>query len=165
MREALSWAKRGLEAGELPIGAVVVADDAVVAGAHTSERSSRRLLVHAELSALQIVDAESRAARSNRSLTLYTTVEPCLMCLGASISMFVGRIVFGLEAPGDGATNMSSAPKRDDSGFRGFRSPELTAGVLREASRDLFGTYVAARTSDHGGLVRWARELVATTAD
>jgi tRNA(adenine34) deaminase len=56
MREALAVARQGLAAGELPIGAVVVADGVVIGAAHTQERRQGRLLVHAELLALDAAD-------------------------------------------------------------------------------------------------------------
>ena len=101
MAAALEAARRGLARGELPIGAVVVADGQVISTAHTEEVTQRRLLVHAELLALEAADRIEGWDR--RRATLYTTLEPCLMCLGATATAMVGRIVWALESDGDGA--------------------------------------------------------------
>src|SRR5580693_5193032 len=101
MREALALARRGLDANELPIGAIVVLDQEIVGRAHTEEASQGRLLVHAELLALEQADRGLMDRRSEARL--YTTLEPCLGCFGAAMTVMVGTIVFGLESPSDGA--------------------------------------------------------------
>jgi len=159
MRQALSWARRGLEAGELPIGAVVAAGGEVLAGAHTNERAEGRLLVHAELDALLAADATAVDVGDRGALTLYTTVEPCLMCLGAAMSMFVPRVVFSLEAEGDGSTSLIAQWRRDEVQFPGYQPPAVSSGVLRDESLALFEEYLAADPPDDGP-TRWARRLL-----
>jgi tRNA(adenine34) deaminase len=83
MREALAVARTGLEVGEMPIGAVVVVGDEIVAAAYTQEVTTGRLLVHADLLALEAAD-KVISGRRQRS-TLYVNLEPCLMCLGAHL--------------------------------------------------------------------------------
>jgi tRNA(Arg) A34 adenosine deaminase TadA len=106
MGEAPRVAADGLAAGELPIGAVVVLDDAIVASAYTQERTQRRLLVHADLLALDAADR--LVGRRRRDATLYVTLEPCLACLGAAMTTMVGSVVYALESPSDGATSLVS---------------------------------------------------------
>jgi tRNA(adenine34) deaminase len=89
----------GLELGEMPIGAVVVVDDEIVATAHTQEVTSGRLLVHADLLALEAADKVISGRR--RRSTLYENLEPCLMCLGAAFTDKLGTLVYWLESPGD----------------------------------------------------------------
>ena len=103
MRQALELAADGMARGEMPIAAVVVVGGELVAGeAHTEERTQGRLLVHADLLALDRAD-RSGAMRGRRAeSTLYVTLEPCLMCLGAAFTSKVGDVVFALESPTDG---------------------------------------------------------------
>jgi hypothetical protein len=82
MREALKVAAEGLGKGELPIGAVVVLDDQILASAHSMEKSQGRLLVHADLLALEAADKIKPFPGNRRDVRMYVTGEPCLMCLG-----------------------------------------------------------------------------------
>ncbi|MEZ4523030.1 MAG: nucleoside deaminase [Thermomicrobiales bacterium] len=85
MDQALDLAESALNLGELPIAAIVVLNGEVLAQAHTAERSQKRLLVHAELLALEEAD-KLRPFPGNRSdVQLFTTLEPCLMCFGAAM--------------------------------------------------------------------------------
>src|SRR5215831_11073194 len=103
MREALRLAREGMERGELPIGAVVALDGEVLAAAHTRERAERRLLVHADLLALEAADRLGPYRGRRRDTRLYVTLEPCLMCPGAAMSFMIGEVYYGLESPADGA--------------------------------------------------------------
>src|SRR5579883_2862909 len=114
MREALKVAREGLEAGELPIGAVVVLDGKVIASAHTREKAEGRLLVHADLLALEEADRLTPFPRRRRDTKLFVNLEPCLMCLGAAMSFFVGEIYYGLESPSDGAVELVRSWQKQD---------------------------------------------------
>lgn len=158
MHEALAVAGQGLDRRELPIGAVVVVDDEIVASAYTQERAQRRLLVHAELLALD--QADRVLERQRRQATLYTTLEPCLGCLGAAMTVGIGRIVFALESPADGAARLvaewDSERRRED--LPGYQFPAVHGGVCRDESRELFARF-AGQTGHHEGLVTWAQTL------
>lgn len=159
MGEALAVAAEGLAAGELPIGAVVVRDGEVLGRAHTQEATQRRLLVHAELLALDQADRVLGGRR--REATLYTTLEPCLMCLGAAASAMVGRVVFALASPGDGAGDLArawDAQRTDD--LPHVRLPEVTGGVGADASLDLVARFVAGRPDPGDPMARWAATLL-----
>lgn len=159
MGAALAVAAEGLAAGELPIGAVVVVDGAVVASAHTQERGQRRLLVHAELLALDAADRILGAARTRA--TLYTTLEPCLMCLAAAATAMVPRVVFALGSPGDGAAGLAAAWDAGRSAeLPHVRLPAVAGGVAAEAARSLFARYCADRPDATDGLTTWARTLL-----
>ena len=102
LREALAEAARGAVAGEVPIGAVVVAEGAVVARAHNAPIAEQDPTAHAEVLVLR------RAARAlgNYRLTgasLYVTVEPCVMCCGAVLQARLARLVYGAADPKAGA--------------------------------------------------------------
>src|SRR4051812_1766469 len=117
MAAALAAARTALDAGELPIGAALTIGGDVVARAHTRERAERRYLVHAELLALIELDRQQPSFQDRRRATLFTTVEPCVMCLGAAMSAFVGTIVYALPSPTDGATTWLTASRPDRPGF------------------------------------------------
>lgn len=76
MREALKMARIGLEKGELPIGAVVVLNNEIIAAAHTMEKTAGRLLVHADLLALEAADKIKPFPGKRRDAVLYVTREP-----------------------------------------------------------------------------------------
>jgi tRNA(adenine34) deaminase len=158
MQEALAVAEQGLEHRELPIGAVIVVDGDVVASAYTQERTQRRLLVHAELLALDQADRVLEHQR--RQATLYTTLEPCLGCLGAAMTVGVGRIVFALESPTDGAAQFAVEwdRQRTRQDLPGYQLPVIQGGVRRDESRQLFARF-AAQTGHNDGLVTWAHTL------
>jgi len=159
MQVALRVAAEGLDAGELPIGAAVVVDGAVVATAYAQERGQRRLLVHAELLAL---DAADHVLGSDRPrATLYTTLEPCLMCLAAAATAMVPRIVFGLASPGDGAAGLAAEWDSNRSAdLPHLRLPTVVGGIAADEARELFARFCAARPDATDGLTAWARALV-----
>lgn len=98
MREALALADRAAAIGEVPVGAVVVLDGQIVGRGHNAPIASHDPTAHAEVVALR----EAAAGLSNYRLagaTLYVTVEPCLMCLGAAIHARVARVVYGASEP------------------------------------------------------------------
>jgi tRNA(adenine34) deaminase len=101
---AIEVAEEGIAEGELPIGAVVLTGDRVIGRSHTSERSFRRRIVHVDLLAMLQADEQLGFARSSEPLTLAVNLEPCLMCLGAALTLGVDRVWFGRESPGDGAS-------------------------------------------------------------
>lgn len=158
MQVALEEARVGLNLGELPIGAVVVVDGEVVARAHTEERAQNRLLVHAELLALDVADRV--LVQRRREARLYTTLEPCLGCLGAAMTTMIGAVVYALESPSDGGVAVARQweTERVAPAFPAYRLPDLTAGVLRDESADLFRAYVERHPGD-GPMLQWARSL------
>src|SRR4051794_12264189 len=92
MARALEVAAAGMGAGEMPIGAVVVVEGEVVSEAHTRETTQHRLLVHADLLALD--EADRRLGFRARGASLYVTLEPCLMCLGAAFTIRAAKVVY-----------------------------------------------------------------------
>ena len=101
MRQALAEAALAEAEGELPVGCVIVKDDAVVARAHNTCEATRDATAHAELLAIQ---QASRALGDWRlsGCTLYATLEPCPMCAGAIVQARVGRLVYGAADPAQG---------------------------------------------------------------
>jgi tRNA(adenine34) deaminase len=102
MQEALALADRAAEIGEVPIGAVLVVDDVVVGRGHNQPLGAHDPTAHAEIVAIR----EAAAALGNYRLggaTLYVTVEPCLMCIGALVHARVETLVYGVAEPKTGA--------------------------------------------------------------
>jgi tRNA(adenine34) deaminase len=102
MGEALALARMAGEAGEVPVGAVVVLDGRVIGRGHNRPIASSDPTAHAEIEALR--DA-ARAERNYRlpGATVYATVEPCAMCCGALLHARVARLVYGALDPRAGA--------------------------------------------------------------
>ena len=142
MRAALDTAREGLEKGELPIGAVVVINDQIIAAAHTQEKSQDRLLVHADLLALEAADHVNPFPGKRRDAKLFVTGEPCLMCIGAAMSFFLGEIYYGHECPSDGAVALVQQWRRKEEDFPGYRVPKIVGGILRNEAIALFKEYV-----------------------
>jgi tRNA(adenine34) deaminase len=139
MRLTLSLAREAMSAGECPIAAVVFLDDEIIAQSWTKEFSERRLLVHAELNALTDADIKRYPFKDRKRMQLFTNLEPCMVCLGAAMSSFIGEVYFALESPSDGAVGMARA-----------WNPEITSGILREESKALLAAFPAAYRSRRG---------------
>ena len=157
MRQTLTLAAEALQLGEFPIAAIVVLDDRIIARATTSEQRERRFLGHAELVALEEADRLGLSLANRRDAKLFTNLEPCLMCLGAAMSFFLGEIYYGLESPGDGAVNLIKAWVRKEDDIPGYQVPRITGGLLREESIRLFERYVSLRPP--GPMRDWAETL------
>jgi tRNA(adenine34) deaminase len=98
MRRALELARRAAEEGEVPVGAVVVLDGRIVGEGWNRPIAARDPTAHAEIQAMRA----AAGALGNYRLTgatLYVTLEPCDMCIGATFHARVGRVVFGATDP------------------------------------------------------------------
>ena len=102
MTLALKQAETAAQAGEVPVGAVLVAKGAVLAEAHNQPISARDPTAHAEILVLRAA-AQSRENYRLPGTTLYVTIEPCPMCVGALIHARVEQLVFGAREPRAGA--------------------------------------------------------------
>ena len=94
MHEALAEARLAAEAGEMPVGCVIVRDGAIIARAHNECEALGDATAHAELLAIRRASAACGDWRLNRC-TLYVTLEPCPMCAGAFINARLGTLVYG----------------------------------------------------------------------
>jgi tRNA(adenine34) deaminase len=102
MRLALDEAERARAAGEVPVGAIVVRDGVVLGRGYNHPIEAHDPSAHAEIAALRAAGAAAANYRLPGA-TLYVTVEPCLMCVGAIVHARVGRVVFGVADPKGGA--------------------------------------------------------------
>lgn len=125
MKQALDLARSAMASGELPIGAIVVADGRELSRSTTRTAAEESITAHGELFAL--LHARRQVFTAPRPLIVYTTLEPCVMCLGAAMQCEVDIMVFGMRADPDGGTRL--AP---DIAAQGLKAPELRGGVLEQ---------------------------------
>ena len=102
MAEALKQAQAAAEAGEVPVGCVIVRDGAVIGRAHNMRETLADPTAHAEMIALTQA-AEAEANWRLDGVAVYCTLEPCTMCAGALVNARVERLVFGLHDQKSGA--------------------------------------------------------------
>lgn len=133
MREALVEAEAAGEAGQLPIGAVLVLHGEIVSHGRNRYLERRSQLAHAELEAL--LEGGDAAWSRHDDCVLYTTVEPCPMCLGAVVMADVPHVVFGAHDANAGMRQMTDI----DYIARHIRTYE--GGILEQESLDLIGRY------------------------
>ncbi len=141
MQAALEQARLGLSAGEVPIGAVLVIGDRIVARGFNQPITAVDPTAHAEIQVLR----QAAAAVGNYRLTgaaVYVTVEPCLMCVGALVHARVRNVVYGAAEPKSGA--LVSAVRALDSTGLNHRFL-VTGGVLEEPCRALMQEFFRAR--------------------
>ena len=133
MNAALEQARLGLAAGEVPIGAVLVVDDQIVARAFNQPISACDPTAHAEVLVLR----EAARRVGNYRLTnadVYVTVEPCLMCVGALVHARIRHLIYGAPEPKTGAL-VSTMRALDTAGLN--HRFEITAGIRGDEARDL----------------------------
>jgi tRNA(adenine34) deaminase len=137
MRDALALAQRAREQGEVPVGAVVVLDGAVIGQGFNQPISSSDPTAHAEIVALR--DAARRIGNYRLTgATLYVTIEPCQMCVGAMVHARIARLVYGTPEPKAGA--VESAMRAHEHPSLNHRM-EATGGVLEAECRDLIQAF------------------------
>ena len=132
MRQALELARRALHLGEVPIGALIVAEGRVVAEGFNQPIRAADPTAHAEVVALR----QAALAAGNYRLsgtTLYVTLEPCLMCVGAIVNARVRTVVYGAAEPKWGALGSIL----DAQGLRLNHRFEVIGGVLEAECRQL----------------------------
>jgi tRNA(adenine34) deaminase len=137
MGKAIAQAKRAEAIGEVPIGAVIVLDGKVIARAHNLRESKQDPVAHAELIAIRKA-AKKLSTWRLTGATLYVTLEPCTMCMGASILSRLKRVVFGSYDPKGGAAGSLFDFSNDK---RLNHSIELTAGVRDQETSALLSNF------------------------
>jgi tRNA(adenine34) deaminase len=141
MRLALDEARRGAAQGEVPVGAVVVAEGRVVGAGFNQPLGAVDPTAHAEIVALR---AAARAMGNYRltGATLYVSVEPCLMCVGAMVHARIGALVYGADEPKSGA--IVSTQRAHESPGLNHRFA-VVGGVLADECRALIQDFFQAR--------------------
>jgi len=141
MAIALDEARRGLAAGEVPVGAIVVLEGTIVGRAHNAPITLTDPTAHAEVLALRAAATRLGNYRLTGA-TLYTTVEPCPMCCGAALHARIGRVVYGAADPKAGAVD-SLYRLLDDSRLN--HRVATRGGVLAREAAELLARFFAAR--------------------
>ncbi len=107
MREALKEAQKAFDAGEVPVGAVVVCEGHIIARSHNLTERLNDVTAHAEMQAITAA-ANHLGGKYLDQCTLYASLEPCVMCAGAVSWAQTGRLVYGADDPKRGYTLLSS---------------------------------------------------------
>jgi len=140
MGKAIAQARRAEALGEVPIGAVLVRDGVVLARGHNLRESRQDPAAHAELIAIRKAAGKLASWRLTGA-TLYVTLEPCTMCMGAIILSRLERVVFGSFDPKGGAAgslfDLSNDPRLN-------HSVQLTPGVRGEETSALLSNFFSA---------------------
>ena len=155
MDEALASAEAGMEAGEVPIGAVL-ADGAggIIARGYNSLNATGDRTAHAEMVAF--AKAAGKYPPDARDLVLVSTLEPCVMCLGAAMEAAVDTIVYGLCAPADAGTGRVCPPGSPESSM-----PRIVGGIRADASRKLFEKWLKQGNTNNPRQVAFVKQLLA----
>ncbi len=141
MRYALREAQKAYEAEEVPVGAVIVYEGEIIARAHNQIRLLKDPTAHAEMIAI----TQAAAHLGNERLSgccLYTTLEPCAMCVGAAVLGRIGTIVLGANDPKTGACG--SVVELTRPGLFNH-DIEIIRGIMEEESRALLQSFFAGR--------------------
>lgn len=135
MKKALAEAEMAFEKGEIPIGAVVVVNNQIIARSHNLTEMLNDVTAHAEMQAITAA-ANYLGGKYLKDCTLYVTVEPCQMCAGALYWSQISKIVFGAADAQRGYLNM---------GTKLHPKTQITSGVLAEQCGDLMLRFFQAR--------------------
>ena len=146
MREAQREAREALAAGEVPVGAVVVLDGRVVGAGFNQPIGRADPTAHAEIVALRVAAREVGNYRLTGA-TLYVTVEPCVMCVGAIVHARIGTLVYGASEPKAGAVR--SAMRALDHPALNHRV-EVIEGVLDEECGQIMQEFFRDRRATSG---------------
>lgn len=137
MKLALKEASKAKEKDEVPVGAIIVKDDKVIARAHNLRESKKNPLGHAEILAIQKASKKLDLWRLD-GCTIYVTVEPCLMCGGAIIQSRIKKVVYGTDDYKGGAFG-SSINILESKNIN--HHPEIVSGVLKESCSEIIKNY------------------------
>jgi tRNA(adenine34) deaminase len=146
LRKALLLAKRAWDLDEVPVGALVVVGDRVIGEGWNQPIGTHDPTAHAEIVALRAAALQLKNYRLD-SATLYVTLEPCSMCLGAAMHARVARLVFGAWDPKAGACGSVFDLTREP---RITRRPDVFGGVCADQCRDLLQRFFEKRRSRGG---------------
>ena len=141
IRLAIQEAKLALEHEDVPIGALVIVDNEVIASRHNERQLTGDPTAHAEVLALREA-AEKLGTWHLEGATLVSTLEPCPMCAGAAINSRITRVIFGAQDPKAGAAetlyNLFADPRLN-------HQAEVTSGILAVECGELLSNFFSAR--------------------
>lgn len=137
MYTAIIEAKKAQEIGEVPIGAVIVVEDEIIATGYNVRETTQSTLSHAELVAIKEANKKIGSWRLE-DCTLYVTLEPCPMCAGAILQSRIKRVVYGANDPKAGCAG-TLMNLLDESRFN--HQVEVTKGVLEKECSSLLTSF------------------------
>src|SRR5690625_3665046 len=140
MQLAIAEAEKAQAIGEVPIGAVIVFENKVIAAGYNIRETSQTTLSHAELIAIQQANEKIGSWRLE-DCTLYVTLEPCPMCAGAIVQSRIKRVVYGAIDPKAGCAGTLMNLLQDE---RFNHQVELTSGVVEQECGDLLRDFFRA---------------------
>jgi tRNA(adenine34) deaminase len=142
MEEALIEAQKGLEKGEVPVGAILAGPDGeVLARGYNQPISLNDPTAHAEIIVLRVAGASCNNYRLPGT-TLFVTIEPCLMCMGAAVNARVSRLIFGAFDPKAGAAGSLYNLAED---IRLNHRIEVISGIKERECRELLQDFFRAK--------------------
>ena len=141
MQRALELAQQAEACGEVPVGAVIIKDDQLIAEGYNQPITRHDASAHAEIIALRAA-GEALANYRLPETTIYVTLEPCAMCVGALIHARVSRVVYGATDPKTGALGGAFDLLAKETHNHRF---DITAGVLEQQSRELLQAFFRSR--------------------
>jgi tRNA(adenine34) deaminase len=143
MRKALEAAHQSAQMGEVPVGAVIIKNETVLAVAHNQREQTKDPTAHAELIAIRTAALATGDWRLTDT-TLYVTLEPCPMCAGAILLARIPRVVYAASDPKSGAAGTLFNLLQDE---RLNHQVDIVEGVLAEESRKLLQSFFRERRS------------------
>ena len=132
MSVALEHAKIAFQAGEIPVGAVIVKDDKIIATGENHREGKNNALSHAEIEAINNACKTLGSWRLD-GCTMYVTLEPCMMCMGAIINSRIDTLVFGAYDIKAGCADSIMNAK----GFLSSGKPEIYGGIMEEKCKNI----------------------------
>lgn len=145
MRKALALARQAGDAGEVPVGAILVRDGECIGQGSNAPLATHDPTAHAEIRALRAAATEGGNYRLPGT-TLYVTIEPCTMCVGAMIHARVDKLVFGASEPRAGAV-VSNCRLLDSNNYN--HRIQYSEGILAEECATLMRDFFRARRTGH----------------
>ena len=156
MRQALDAAREGMASGEVPIGCVLArGDGTVIARGHNELNRTQDKTAHAEIVTFR--HSAGKVPTDARDLVLVSTLEQCVMCLGAAMEAAVDAVVYGLAAPADSGTGRVQPPQSPES-----QMPRIVGRILARESRGLFQEWLK-KPGNSPQQVAFVRQLLALT--
>ncbi len=144
MQQALKEAKKAYDDGEVPIGAVIVMQDRIIARAYNQVEKLNDSTAHAEIIALTSA-YNFLGSKYLPEAILYVTIEPCLMCAGALYWSKIARVVYGADDEKNGALTLTLCPRGEEKRTLLHPKTEIISGICKDECAVLIKEFFKAR--------------------
>ncbi len=141
IRETLKLAKKAFEKGEVPVGAIIVKDDKIIARAYNRRNETKSAIKHAEILAIEKACKKTNDFRLS-GCTMYVNLEPCAMCAGAIVNARIDKVVFGAYETKSGCCGSKLNVLTEGSDIHRV---EVVGGVLKEECATLMKQFFTER--------------------